>query len=163
MESRTNELAAGPSDVLGKILANLPLATYRAGETILTAGSKTGRLLILKGGAVIILKDSIEIARLEEPGAVFGELSALLDQPHTADVRTLQDSQFYVADASLPGKDPVVLLHIARILALRIVTANTNLVELKKQIRAGQPASALSKILGKIEKVLSVGGASFET
>ena len=33
--------------------------------------------------------------------AVFGELSALLDQPHTADVRALETSKFHVADAAL--------------------------------------------------------------
>jgi hypothetical protein len=31
---------------------------------------------------------------------VFGELSVLLDQPHTADVRALEASQFHVADAA---------------------------------------------------------------
>jgi CRP/FNR family transcriptional regulator, cyclic AMP receptor protein len=36
-----------------------------------------------------------------EPGAVFGELSALLNQPHTADVRTLEASEFRVAQADL--------------------------------------------------------------
>jgi CRP-like cAMP-binding protein len=71
-----------------KRLGALPLATYKAGETVLVAGSKTGRLLILKRGAVTIVKEAIEIAKVAEPGAVFGELSALLDQPHTADVQT---------------------------------------------------------------------------
>ncbi|MGA8615475.1 MAG: cyclic nucleotide-binding domain-containing protein [Xanthobacteraceae bacterium] len=153
----------GADDAFEKILATLPLATYRAGETILTAGSKSGRLLILKKGAVVILNDSIEIARVKEPGAVFGELSALLDQPHTADVRALEDSQFHLADAALPGKDLVALLHIAKILAGRIVEANRNVVELKKQIQAVGSPSALSKLIQKIEEVLSVGGASFES
>ena len=31
-------------------LATLPLATYQAGETVLSAASTTGRLLILKEG-----------------------------------------------------------------------------------------------------------------
>lgn len=141
----------------------LPLATYRAGETIVTAGSKTGRLLILKTGAVAILKDSIEIARVKEPGAVLGEISALLDEPHTADVRAVEDSQFHVADAALLEKDPVAVLHVARILARRLVATGTGLVELKKQLQAGQSPSALSKMLGKIEEVLRVGGASLET
>jgi len=90
-QNRANEHALGlDGAAFAKLLALLPLANYRAGETVLTAGSKSGRLLILKSGAVVILKDSIEIARVEEPGAVFGELSALLDQPHTADVRALE-------------------------------------------------------------------------
>jgi CRP/FNR family transcriptional regulator, cyclic AMP receptor protein len=146
-----------------KIVADFPLVSYGAGETVLSDGAKSGQLLILKQGAVAILKDSVEIARVEEPGAVFGEIAALLDQPHSADVKALQTSQFYVTDTDLRNKDPVVLFQVATILARRIVTANTKLIELKKQIGAGQSQSILSKMLVNIEKVLSVGGASFET
>ena len=67
---------------------------------VLSAASTTGRLLILKEGAVAVVKEGVEIARVTEPGAVFGELSVLLDQPHTADVRALEASQFHVADAA---------------------------------------------------------------
>jgi hypothetical protein len=38
--------------VFHKRLATLPLATYHAGETVLAAGSRSGRLLILRKGAV---------------------------------------------------------------------------------------------------------------
>ena len=68
---------------LQKTFDALPLATFQAGETVLAAGSRTGRLLILKQGAVAIVKDGIQLARVAEPGAVFGELATLLDQPHT--------------------------------------------------------------------------------
>jgi CRP-like cAMP-binding protein len=153
----------GPDDAFERIIAVLPLATYRAGETVLAAGSKSGRLLILKRGAVVILKDSVEIARVKEPGAVIGELSALLDLPHTADVRALEDSQFHVADAAITAKDPIVLGHVAKILAQRIVTANGHLVELRNQFKSGQPSGALSKMLDKVQEILSIGGTSFET
>jgi CRP/FNR family transcriptional regulator, cyclic AMP receptor protein len=146
-----------------KSLTSLPLMTYRADDTILDAGSKSGKLLILKQGAVGIFQEAVEIARVTEPGAVFGELSALLNEPHSADVRALADSEFYVADAALPAKDPAVLLQIAKILARRIVEANKNLVELKHQLQAGRSPSAVSKLLEKIQKILSVGGTSFET
>jgi CRP/FNR family transcriptional regulator, cyclic AMP receptor protein len=156
--NRTNE---HPTDLdvtaFEKILAILPLEAYVAGETILRAGLKTGRLLILKSGAVVILKDSLEIARVEQPGAVFGELAALLEQPHAADVRALQDSQFHVAEAALLRKDPVALLYVARILAQRLVVADSGLVELKKQLQAGQPPSALGKTIEKLQEVLKVG------
>jgi CRP/FNR family transcriptional regulator, cyclic AMP receptor protein len=137
-----------------KILASLPLATYSAGKAVITDGSKSGRLLVLKSGAVAILKGSIEIARVKEPGAVFGEISALLDRPHGADVRTLEDSQFYVADAALLGKDPITVLHVARILARRLVAADEGLVELKNQIHAGHSPKTLSNLIGKIEGLL---------
>ena len=60
-----------------KRLAALPLATYAAGDTVFAEGSKTGQLLILKSGAVSIVKSGTEIATVSEPGAVFGEISAL--------------------------------------------------------------------------------------
>jgi CRP/FNR family cyclic AMP-dependent transcriptional regulator len=122
------------STAFEKFLAVLPLATYGAGETILKAGSKTGRLLILKSGAVVILKNSIEIATVDEPGAVFGEISALLDQPHSADVRTLEDSQFRVADAAQLANNPNAILYIAKNLARRLVAADDILVQLRKEL-----------------------------
>ena len=67
---------------------------------MLSAASTTGQLLILKEGAVSVIKEGLEIATVTEAGAVFGELSVLLDQPHTADVRALETSQFHVADAA---------------------------------------------------------------
>ncbi len=145
---------------LDKTLEALPIATYRAGETVLTAGSKTGRLLILKSGSVSILKGSIEIAKVDEPGAVIGELAALLDWPHTADVKAIEDCQFRVADAALLEKDPVAVLHVARILAERLVAIDNGFVELKKQLQAGQSAGALARTLEKIEKAMVAWGAN---
>jgi len=86
-------------DTFKNSLATLPLVTYQPGETVIADGSRTGRLLILGKGTVAIVKEDTEIAKVAEPGAVFGELSVLLDQPHTADVRALETSQFYIADA----------------------------------------------------------------
>ena len=115
-------------------IATLPLATYQAGETVLTAGTKTGRLLILRKGAVTIEKEGTEIAKVTAPGAVFGELSALLNQPHTADVRTLEASEFRIAHADLLVEDPVVLLYVAAILAQRLNLANEAIIELKSEL-----------------------------
>jgi signal-transduction protein with cAMP-binding, CBS, and nucleotidyltransferase domain len=80
--------------VLLRRIETMPLATYQPGETVIAAGTKTGRLLILKKGAVTIRKNGSVIAEVTEPGAVFGELSALLNQPHTADVRTSEPRSF---------------------------------------------------------------------
>jgi len=100
--------------LLQRKLAGFPIATYQAGETVLAAASTSGRLLILKQGVVTVLRGGVEIGTVREPGAVFGEISALLDQPHSADVRALEASQFYVADAAaLLRVDPIALLYVA--------------------------------------------------
>jgi CRP/FNR family transcriptional regulator, cyclic AMP receptor protein len=144
---------------LGKLLEAFPTASYRAGETVLKAGSKTGQLLVLKKGAVAIHRDSVEIAKVQEPGAVIGELSALLDLPHTADVKALEDTQFYVGDAALLQKDPNAVLQVAKILAQRLVAVDSGFVELKKQLQAGQPPGVVGRTLEKIEKTLAAWGS----
>ena len=140
-------------------IATLPLVTYQAGETVLTAGTKTGRLLILRKGAVTIEKEGTEITKVMEPGAVFGELSALLNQPHTADVRTLETSEFRVAPAELLEEDPVLLLCVAAILAQRLNLANQAVIELKSQIQLHHMVrSTIGRAVKKMEEMLSGTG-----
>jgi CRP/FNR family transcriptional regulator, cyclic AMP receptor protein len=149
------------STVFQRTLATLPLETYERDETVIAAGSKTGRLLILRKGAVAIVKDHTEIARVAEPGAVFGELSVLLDQPHTADVCALENSQFHVADAAtFLERDPISVLYVATVLAQRLDSANRALVQLKSQLQDGQPHSVVAKTVEKMEELLAASGAS---
>ena len=141
-------------------IAALPLVTYQAGETVIADGSRTARVLILKKGAVAIIKENTEIAKVTKSGAVFGELSALLKQPHTADVRTLETSEFRVARAELLEQDPVILLYVAAILAQRLNLANQAVIELKSQIQLHHMIhSTIGKAVKKIEELLSATGA----
>jgi CRP-like cAMP-binding protein len=146
--------------VFRRKLAGFPIATYQAGETVVTAGSTTGRLLILRKGGVTVLKEGVEIATVTEPGAVFGDLSVLLDQPHTADVRALEASQFNVADAATLRVDPIALLYVATVLARRLDDANQALIELRGQVQAGQPRSVIEKAAEKVEGLLGASNAN---
>jgi CRP/FNR family transcriptional regulator, cyclic AMP receptor protein len=142
-------------------LSGLPIVTYQAGETVIVDGSKTGRLLILRKGSVAIVKEDTEIATVTEPGAVFGELSILLDQPHTADVRALGTSQFHVADATtLLAQNPIAVLYVATVMAHRLDAANHALIQLKHQLQTGEPHSVVAKTASKMEGLLAVGGAT---
>jgi CRP/FNR family transcriptional regulator, cyclic AMP receptor protein len=143
-------------------LAALPLASYGAGATVFAEGTKTGRLLILKSGAVSIVRSGVEIATVAKPGAVFGELSALLDEPHSADVRTLEASEFHVADAAaLLGQDPAAVLYVAVVLARRMDDANRAFFELKTQLAAGDPPGLIGATLDKIEGLLGAIGTGY--
>ena len=105
-------------------IAALPLVTYQAGETVIADGSRTARALILKKGTVAIIKEDTEIAKVTEPGAVFGEFSVLLDQPNKVDVRTLETSQFHVADATVLVKQNPIAAHVTMVLARQLDNAN---------------------------------------
>ncbi len=139
-------------------LASLPLVTYQPGETAIVYGSKTSRLLILKKGNVAVVKDDTEIAKVAEPGAVFGELSVLLDQPHTTDVRALETSQFHIANATaLLAENPSAALYVAAVLAQRLDGANHALIQLKNQLQTGEAHSVVGKTVSRMEALLAVG------
>ena len=141
-------------DVIQERLAALPLTMFQAGEAVFLAGSRTDRLLFLRKGAVAVIKDAVEIAKVTQTNAVFGELSVLLNQPHTADVRALETSQFHVASAEVLAEDPFVLFCVTAMLARRLDAANHVLVELKTQLKAGQPSSLVGKTIEKMEGLL---------
>jgi CRP/FNR family transcriptional regulator, cyclic AMP receptor protein len=67
---------------------------------------------------------------------VFGEVSILLDRPHTAHVRTLEPSKFYVANEELLAIDQLACIYVATVLAGRVDNANRAVIELKRQLRA---------------------------
>jgi CRP-like cAMP-binding protein len=127
------------------------MVKHRAREVVLSAGSETGRLLFLRSGAVEIVKDGVQISKVSAPGSVFGEQAALLDQSHTADVRALEESEFYVADApAILTGDPTVALYVAAILARRLDAGNRSLIELKRQLQAGEAPSVKNLIGGRL-------------
>ncbi|HKF09947.1 MAG TPA: Crp/Fnr family transcriptional regulator [Xanthobacteraceae bacterium] len=144
---------------LERRLAGLPVVKHRAREVVLAAGSKTGGLLFLRSGTVEVVKDEVQIASVNAPGSVFGEQAVLLNQPHTADVRTLEQSEFYVADApAILAGNPTVALYVAAVLARRLDAANRWLVAVKRQLQTGESPSAIGKAGENVEKLLSYGG-----
>ncbi len=105
-----------------------------------------------------IVKEDTEIAKVAEPGAVFGELSVLLDQPHTADVRALETSQFHVANATaLLAQNPSAALYVATVLAHRLDGANHALIQLKNQLQTGETHSVVGKTVSRMEALLAAG------
>jgi len=106
-----------------------------AGTEVLHEGGRTGHLFVLIEGRLDVVKGETVVATMTEPGAVVGEMSVLLDTPHTATVRAAQDSVIYEIDdaASFLRQQPAVALMIARMLAQRLNVATTYLADLKRQ------------------------------
>ncbi len=116
-------------------LSDLPLRDFAAGETVIAEDDTSGLLHILVAGAVEVTKDGVAVTRTNEPGAVFGDLSALLGVPHTAEVRALEPSRFRVVaePVAFLEANPAVALHLCRLLARRLDGVNRYLVDLKRQ------------------------------
>ena len=68
------------------------------GDPVVHEGGRTGHLYVLIEGRLEVVKGDTVVASITEPGAVLGEMSVLLDQPHTATVRAASDSIIYEFD-----------------------------------------------------------------
>jgi CRP-like cAMP-binding protein len=108
---------------------------YPAGAELIQQGGKSGGLMVLKEGEVEVLRDGKFVASTKQPGSIFGEMSVLLDRPHSATVRALTDVQLYLIDDALAvlEQHPSWLLQIARLLAQRVNATTAQLVALKQR------------------------------
>jgi CRP-like cAMP-binding protein len=140
-------------------LSSLPTETYAPGDLILAGGSSTGKLLIMSAGAVEVVRGGVRIAEIADPGAVFGDLSVLLDQPHSADVRALAPSTFYVADGrTILRVDPLTTLYVAVVLAQRLETVDSLLVEARRQLaRSDESRDLIRETLENIGRTVQYG------
>ncbi|MGH6921776.1 MAG: Crp/Fnr family transcriptional regulator [Geminicoccaceae bacterium] len=136
-------------------LSSLPLETYQPGDVILRKGQTAGKVFILKEGAVEVVEGDERIALASAPGAVFGELGVLLDQPPMADVRVLEPSTFYVAAGKVFLRvHREAALHVATILARRLVSAHRNLSELRRRLTAEQRDGMLEEMVDAVDRSL---------
>ena len=96
-------------------------------------------MLICKEGAGPVVKEGVEIAKVTEPGAGFGELSARLGHPHTADIHALEESEFHVVGTAAPlMQDLVSPPYVATVVERRQDSADRAQAELKRQVQDGQ-------------------------
>jgi CRP/FNR family transcriptional regulator, cyclic AMP receptor protein len=127
-----------------------------SGQIVLQEGSKTGHLFVLLEGQLEVVKGDNVVAVVSEPGALFGEMSVLLDQPHSATVRAASDSVVYEFEdaASFLRDQPAVALLVARMLAQRLNVATTYLADLMHQY--GDHGSHLAMIGELLQSMINL-------
>ena len=115
--------------------ANAPLRPLEPGTVLLVEGETSGRLYVLKEGTIEVTRGDTTVAIISAPGAVFGEMSALLGKPHSTTVRAASAAIVYQFEdsASLLRSHPEIAYCVARLLAQRLNAATTYLVDLKLQ------------------------------
>jgi CRP/FNR family transcriptional regulator, cyclic AMP receptor protein len=138
-------------------LSAFPILVFERGDVVLAEGSATGRLLFLIQGVVDVVKDQWQIARVVEPGAVFGDMAALRGQPHSADVIAVQPSSFFVIDnaATFLRNEPLIALYVAVIQSARLDAVNRHLIDAKRLLTAtGQQDPMFNAVLDRIGSAL---------
>lgn len=126
---------------------------FAAGEMILEQGKMDGQLCFLIDGFVEVVKDDVQVAKISEPAAAFGEMAVLLGTPHTASVRALKPSTFHVVEnpRAFLESSPRVCLHVCELIARRLDTMTKYLVDVQHQL-AGE--DHLGLVHGVLETLL---------
>ncbi|MEM1428243.1 MAG: cyclic nucleotide-binding domain-containing protein [Pseudomonadota bacterium] len=128
----------------------LPAVTFAAGDTVLSEGMAGRGLFILIEGTVAVSKSGVEVARVSEPGAVFGEMSALLDLPVSATLTAVVPTTAYLSSDAIEffSQAPAVAVHTARLVASRLHHATRHLAEVQARSKGRTgPLSVVDRIL----------------
>jgi CRP-like cAMP-binding protein len=94
--------------------AGVPRKEFAPGAILLSEGEKSGRLYILAEGSVEVLRGDTQVALIDEAGSVFGEMSVLLNRPHTATVRAASPVGVFVFEdaESFLKSNPVIAFFV---------------------------------------------------
>lgn len=115
--------------------SSISLRFYAPGEVLVPQWGKLGTLFILKSGEVEVERNGAIISRTSQPGTLFGEMSVLLDRPHSASVRAVEAVEAYVVADPLAVLEqrPAWTLQLARLLAQRLATTTAALVAAREE------------------------------
>jgi CRP-like cAMP-binding protein len=133
---------------------DLPTKAYNAGDILIHEGRRSGVLYVLIEGEVEVLKRDVQINVVRDAGAIFGEISVLLNVPHMATVRASRPSRVYIVEKARRFLEvhPDLAFHIARLLGQRLRLVTTYLVDLKRQFE--QHADHLGMVDEVLESLL---------
>jgi CRP/FNR family transcriptional regulator, cyclic AMP receptor protein len=144
--------------------AGAPRQQFPAEAILLSEGETSGRLYILAEGSVEVLRGNTQVAVIAEPGAVFGEMSVLLNRPHTATVKAASPVCVFVFDdaESFLKSNPEIAFFVGRLLAERLNAATTYLVDLKRQFEGhtnhfGMVGEVLESLIHQQHKSFKLG------
>ena len=86
--------------------------------------------------------DDHEIAKVDSPGTILGEISVLLNTDPIADVICEERSSFYVVENFMEfiSTHPDACVSVAQILACRLINMNNHFVQMKEQLDEMQKA-----------------------
>ena len=137
-----------------KYCFGLPEVGFAAGDTLIIEGTERGPLYILVDGTIEVVRDGVQVAETDVPGSIFGEMSSLLDMPHSATVKAASDVRVHVIEqpAQFLESRPQIAIQVARLLAYRLDQATVYLVEAKRA-HAGEE-SPLGEVTDKIASIV---------
>lgn len=122
---------------------------YSPGEIVIKEGEQDKALYLLKSGKLGVLKGERLVAEIANQGALFGEMSVILDQPRSATVKALTScvvEVYSVGIDALARDHPRIVKLILRTLAERLAGTTARLryyMLLRDEHKAVAPGSPI--------------------
>lgn len=118
-----------------ELCREMETVSFAPGDTMIPEGGRTDCLFFLISGSVQVTKGESPITVICEPGAIFGDLSLLLDQPHPVSVEAIEPTTCYITRGgrAFLMENPGISLAIAELLARRLKGMIGYLADLKSQ------------------------------
>lgn len=119
-------------------MTSLLLLTYAAptlelakGDILIDQGRKDGKLYVLDSGVLAVERDGVKIATIDQFDSLIGEMSLLLDKPHSATVRAETEARVRMVDDAMLvlERQPMITLRLATLLCQRLDTTSALLAE----------------------------------
>jgi CRP/FNR family cyclic AMP-dependent transcriptional regulator len=120
---------------------------FPPGAVLIAEGGKLNTMFVLRSGELEVLREGISVTVIRQPGTIFGEMSVLLDVPHTATVRAVTAAEVYVIPNAVQVLEerPTLLLQIAKLLAKRVANTTATLVAVEHDAAATAAHLVLSQ------------------
>ena len=138
-------------DMLG-LSRHLPEVAFEPGQAIVREGERAGAIWVLVQGELEVRKAGIVVNTITRPGALVGEISALLDAPYGAEVRATAPSllRHAVDGRALLASHPDITRLVAVGLAERLNFVTSYLADLKQQYGDAPGLSMVSEVLREL-------------
>ncbi len=139
------------------VASSRPTRVLEPNETLLVQGEPGGALYVLEDGELLVERDGVPVTTISHRNALVGEMSVLLDKPHSATVRavgiatvrTIEDAKSHLL------ADPEMALGLASLVAGRLDATTAVLVQLSREHPGKTEQGFLARILSAIHLPLA--------
>jgi CRP-like cAMP-binding protein len=134
--------------------AHLPQQLFEAGDVVVREGAAAGSIWVLVSGALLVRKAGMVVNTITRPGAIVGEVSALLGSPYGATVEATEHSVLrHATDGqALLDSHPAITRLVAVGLAERLNFVTTYLADLKSQYGDAPGLTMVSSVLRELSE-----------
>jgi CRP-like cAMP-binding protein len=134
-----------------RLSAHLPVVEMDPGHVLVREGEASSAIWILLSGELQVLKGTAVVATIDQPGAVVGEMAALLGSNATASVAVRTPSRLRcAAHGENLLSDPAVMRLVAIGLAERLNRITSYLADLKDQYGDAPGTAMVPEVLNQL-------------